>query len=270
MPSTGRPGRAALPTGARTVGGKRPARMPLTSVQLHLAAAVGLPREEGVEHPVRLLEVLLGGSATSPQQSIGPSGTPSNTMISHGPVVVSAGNTKYSPTPGQRLKQTAEYSGRGVIPVTYVSASARIGRSNVERSGSRSKSDDDVTLAGGDDHERAVVGVALEVVERGLVDREVAAERVEVLQPPRVLHALVDRQCRAGRDGTRTRAPSRRAAPGAGSRTESPPPAGTCRPRSRRRAHAPCRGQFANMHWLDITRPVRKSSPVRLETQRTS
>ena len=58
------------------------------------------------------------GVVTSPQQSIGPPGTPSKTMISHGPVVVSAGKTKYSPTPGTRLKQTAENSGRGVIPVT--------------------------------------------------------------------------------------------------------------------------------------------------------
>ncbi len=45
---------------------------------------------------------------TSPQQSIGPPGMPSKTMISHGPEVVSAGKTKYSPTVGMRLKQTAE------------------------------------------------------------------------------------------------------------------------------------------------------------------
>ena len=52
------------------------------------------------------------------QQSIGPPGMPSNTMISHGPVVVSDGKTKYSPTPGMRLKQTAECCGRGVSPLT--------------------------------------------------------------------------------------------------------------------------------------------------------
>ena len=34
-----------------------------------------------------------------------------------GPVVVSAGNTKYSPTVGIKLKQTAECSGRGVMPL---------------------------------------------------------------------------------------------------------------------------------------------------------
>ena len=54
----------------------------------------------------------------SSQQSIGPPGMPSKTMISQVPVVVSAGKTKYSPTSGIRLKQTALYSGRGVIPVT--------------------------------------------------------------------------------------------------------------------------------------------------------
>lgn len=78
------------------------------------------------------------GVVTSPQVSIGPPGTPSNTMISHSPLVVSAGNTKYSPTPGIRLKQTAANSGRGVIPVTYVSASARIGCSYGDRAASRS------------------------------------------------------------------------------------------------------------------------------------
>ncbi len=55
---------------------------------------------------------------TSSQQSIGPPGMPSKTMISQGPLVVRAGKTKYSPTSGIRLKQTAECSGRGVIPVT--------------------------------------------------------------------------------------------------------------------------------------------------------
>ena len=48
------------------------------------------------------------GVVTSPQQSIGPPGTPSKTMISQEPDVVSAGKTKYSPTVGTRLKQTAE------------------------------------------------------------------------------------------------------------------------------------------------------------------
>ncbi|MCY1382410.1 hypothetical protein D9M69_704320 [compost metagenome] len=58
------------------------------------------------------------GVFTSSQQSIGPPGTPSNTMISHGPLVVSAGNTKYSPTPGMRLKLTAEKDSRGRMPFT--------------------------------------------------------------------------------------------------------------------------------------------------------
>ena len=58
------------------------------------------------------------GVFTSSQQSIGPPGTPSNTMISHGPVVVSAGNTKYSPTPGTRLKHTRVQGWAGFMPFT--------------------------------------------------------------------------------------------------------------------------------------------------------
>ena len=58
------------------------------------------------------------GVVTSAQQSIGPPGTPSNTMMSQGPVVVSAGNTKYSPTPGIRLKLTRAYGSAGFMPFT--------------------------------------------------------------------------------------------------------------------------------------------------------
>jgi hypothetical protein len=52
------------------------------------------------------------------QRSIGPPGRPSNTMMSHGPLRVRAGNEKYSPIPGMMLKPTAENSGRGSIPWT--------------------------------------------------------------------------------------------------------------------------------------------------------
>src|ERR1700693_4588754 len=55
---------------------------------------------------------------TSFQQSIGPPGTPSNTMISQGPVVVRAGKTKYSPTPGTRLNDTAVKGFLGTIFLT--------------------------------------------------------------------------------------------------------------------------------------------------------
>ncbi|SLJ82440.1 Uncharacterised protein [Mycobacteroides abscessus subsp. abscessus] len=55
---------------------------------------------------------------TPSKQSIGPPGTPSMTMISQGPVVVSAGNTKYSPMPGIMLNDTAENGSRGVMPRT--------------------------------------------------------------------------------------------------------------------------------------------------------
>src|SRR5947208_3279301 len=55
------------------------------------------------------------GVSTCDQPSIGPPGTPSNTIISQGPLVVSAGKTKYSPTFGIRLKHTAAYGSRGRI-----------------------------------------------------------------------------------------------------------------------------------------------------------
>src|SRR5947209_8179412 len=130
-PSTSRPDGSSA-TGFRTVGGKRPARVPLSSVSSTF-------RQRSASQGRNVSRIHFdfarcsSGVVTSPQQSIGPPGTPSKTMISHSPVVVSAGKTKYSPTVGIRLKQTAEKSGRGVMPVTYVSASARIGCSYGER-----------------------------------------------------------------------------------------------------------------------------------------
>ena len=90
--------------------------MPLPSVSSTL-------RQRSASHGMKVSRIHFdfakcsAGVVTSPQQSIGPPGMPSKTMISHAPVVVSAGKTKYSPTVGIRLKQTAECSGRGVIPV---------------------------------------------------------------------------------------------------------------------------------------------------------
>ena len=116
IPSTGRP-EGSRPTGLRTVGAKRPARMPRSSVS-------SISPQRSASHGRNVSRIHLdfarcsAGVETSLQQSIGPPGTPSKTMISQGPPVVSAGKTKYSPTPGIRLKQTAENSGRGVIPVT--------------------------------------------------------------------------------------------------------------------------------------------------------
>ena len=83
-----------------------------------------IERQRSASHGMNVSRIHLdfarcsAGVVTSPQQSIGPPGTPSKTMISQSPLVVSAGKTKYSPTPGMMLKQTAENSGLGVIPVT--------------------------------------------------------------------------------------------------------------------------------------------------------
>ncbi len=115
-PSTSAPDGSSA-TGLRTVGGKRPARMPFSSVS-------STERQRSASQGRNVSRIHFErwrcscGVETSPQQSIGPPGTPSKTMISQGPLVVRAGKTKYSPTVGIRLKQTAENSGRGVIPVT--------------------------------------------------------------------------------------------------------------------------------------------------------
>src|SRR5207248_2959663 len=88
-PSTSAPD-GSSPTGFRTVGGKRPARIPLSSV-----SSTSWQRSASHGRNVSRIHLLLArcsaGAETSPQQSIGPPGTPSKTMISHSPVVVSAG-----------------------------------------------------------------------------------------------------------------------------------------------------------------------------------
>src|SRR5260370_260497 len=92
--------------GLRTIGGTLPARIPVSSV-----SSMSRQRSPSSGMNVSRIHLLLArcssGVRTSLQQSIGPPGTPSNTMISQGPVVVSAGKTKYSPTPGTRLNDTA-------------------------------------------------------------------------------------------------------------------------------------------------------------------
>src|ERR1700722_19071308 len=118
MPNTALPeGSRAI--GLRTVGAKRPDRMPLSSVSVQFLARSASQGRKVLRIHLDFSRCL-SGDVTSPQQSIGPPGTPSSTMISHGPVVVSDGKTKYSPTPGMRLKATAECCGRGVSPLTDV------------------------------------------------------------------------------------------------------------------------------------------------------
>src|SRR3954471_9124509 len=107
----------SLQIGLRTVGGNLPAKMPLSSVNSRLAqrsASSGIK----FSRTHLLLAKCSCGVFTSFQQSIGPPGTPSKTIISHAPVVVNAGKTKYSPTPGTRLKDTAVKGARGSMFLT--------------------------------------------------------------------------------------------------------------------------------------------------------
>src|SRR6266478_6220386 len=116
MPSASPP-EGSLQIGLRTIGGNLPARIPLLSV-----SSVSRQRSPSSGMNVSKIHLLLArcssGVFTSFQQSIGPPGTPSNTMISQEPVVVRAGKTKYSPTPGTRLNDTAEKGFRGTIFLT--------------------------------------------------------------------------------------------------------------------------------------------------------
>src|SRR5437588_8279998 len=108
------PPEGSLQIGFRTVGGNLPARTPLSSVSSTLwqrSASSGM----NVSKIHLLLARCCSGVFTSCQQSIGPPGTPSKTMISHEPVVVSAGKTKYSPTPGTKLNDTAVNGFRGTM-----------------------------------------------------------------------------------------------------------------------------------------------------------
>src|SRR5437588_10147350 len=112
MPSHRQPD--SLQFGLRPLGGNLPTRIPLLSV-----SSTFRQRSPSSGMKVSRIHLLLAkcssGVFTSFQQSIGPPGTPSNTMISHTPVVVSAGKTKYSPTPGTRLNDTAVKGLRGTM-----------------------------------------------------------------------------------------------------------------------------------------------------------
>src|SRR5256884_9836573 len=105
MPSV-RPPEDSLQIGLRTVGGNLPTRIPLLSVSSTLRQRSPSSGMKGSRTHL-LLAKCSSGVLTSFQQSMGPPGTPSNTMISQGPVVVRAGHTKYSPTPGTRMHDTA-------------------------------------------------------------------------------------------------------------------------------------------------------------------
>ena len=95
-------------------------------------------------------------------------------MISHSPVVVSAGKTKYSPTPGQRLKHTARVLCARRHP-RHVGECERAHRL-VERGalGVALEEAGDLALAGCDDDQVGRVRVALEVGDGRVVEHELA------------------------------------------------------------------------------------------------
>src|SRR5258708_27221500 len=116
IPSASRP-EGNLQIGLRTIGGNLPIKVPLSSVS-------SISQQRSASNGTNFSRIRLlfarcsSGVFTSPQQSIGPPGTPSNSMISQGPVVVRAGQVKYSPTPGRRLNETAGKDFRGTIFLT--------------------------------------------------------------------------------------------------------------------------------------------------------
>src|SRR5947208_14018945 len=113
MPSA-RPPEDSLQIGLRTVGGNLPTRIPLLSVSSTFRQR-SPSRGMKVSQTHLLLARCSSELFTSFQQSIGPPGPPSDTMIPQLPVVLSAGSTSYSPTPGPRLSAPAVKALRGTM-----------------------------------------------------------------------------------------------------------------------------------------------------------
>ena len=131
-------------------------------------------------------------------------------MISQGPVVVSAGKTKYSPTLGDQV----EADGGELRPRRHpghVGERERPHRLVVRRAlGVALEQARDLALAGGDDDEvvsRARSARGRRAAPRGA--RRCRRARSNSVQPARHLHPLVDRLRRAGRAATPSRSPCR-------------------------------------------------------------
>ena len=163
IPSTGRP-EGSRPTGLRTVGAKRPERMPRSSVS-------SIAPQRSASHGMKVSRIHFdfarwsAGVETSAQQSIGPPGTPSKTMISQVPARRQRREHEVLPHP----RDDVEADGRELGPRRHP---GHVG----ECEGAHRlielrplcialEEPRDLALAGRDDDEVAVAGVPLEIVD---------------------------------------------------------------------------------------------------------
>ena len=137
---------------------------------------------------------------TESQQSMGPPGRPSKTIIWHGPSVLSPGKVKNSPTPGTMFILMLEASGSSAGTVGGQHVSDRHGALRAVEGGLGPVGGKDLpqlALPGAHHHQVEERRELLEPAHRKLLDAEVPAAADERLDPVRALDPLVHRQRRA-------------------------------------------------------------------------
>ncbi len=216
--------------------------MPRSSVSSIRAAALGLPRHERLQDPLRLREMLGGRRDVAPAVH-----RPAGHALEDHDLAGAARRQRREDEVLPHARDDVEADGRELRPRRHpghVREGERAHRLVELRALCVALEElRDRALAGRDDHEVAVGGVPLEVVEARLVEDELAAARCEVLHPARELDALIDGLRQHGRGGRPSRSPSHLESRDAARRGRSPRPEGRCRPRSRSRAHARCRAR---------------------------
>ena len=190
-PSTSAPD-GSSPTGLRTVGGNRPARTPFVVGELDLPAALGLPGQERLEHPLAPLEMLLRRRHVAPAVHR-PAG---DALEDHDLARARRGERREDEVLADGRDQV-EADGRELgarLHPGHVGERERALRRTVRRTGRVALEQlRDLAFAGGDDDEVVLLGVAIEVGDRDVVQDDGAALLLELLHPERDLQALVDR-----------------------------------------------------------------------------
>ena len=115
-------------------------------------------------------------------------------MISHGPIVVSDGKTKYSPTVGAILKATRSAIGGKTGDVGQGERALRLVEGRAF--GVALEQLHNVALAAGQDDEIATARIIFQIGDAGFLDHEFAAALAKLLHPARIFDPLVDRLAR--------------------------------------------------------------------------
>ena len=113
-------------------------------------------------------------------------------MISHGPLRVRAGKTKYSPTPGIRLNATAVNFSRGhhIIDVSESERAHRRGVRSVRCVGFEEARD--FAFSRSDDRQVIVLGILVEFLHADVLNYHLAAALFKFFGPAGEFHALID------------------------------------------------------------------------------